>query len=211
LRSHVGILWRSKLSKLVLVIAVLGTAVVGGATYVDAQSNNGGIIKACVNRNSGAIRIVKDNFCGSPLENLLTWNQGATGPAGPTGATGSSGSAGQPVRPDRLEVARPAPPGQLAYPARREQPARRAVALLARQVRPARLVRWARRERVVPPARVVRLERAARRAVQVPAGQRVRWVTPGPQGHRDRPVRSVQRAQQALRAAVRSWQQALET
>lgn len=76
--------------------AVAGAAILGGATYVSAQSGgNGGTIKACVHRNSGAIRIVTSNFCGSPLENLVTWNQqGSQGPTGATGPKGATGPAG---------------------------------------------------------------------------------------------------------------------
>jgi hypothetical protein len=52
-------------------------------------------IFACVNANSGAIRIVAQGaVCRSP-ESLVTWNvvgpQGPPGPAGPAGALGPPG------------------------------------------------------------------------------------------------------------------------
>src|SRR5262245_53697376 len=55
-------------------------------------------IFACVNANSGAIRIVAQGaVCRTP-ESLVTWNvvgpQGPPGPAGPAGALGPSGPQG---------------------------------------------------------------------------------------------------------------------
>ena len=78
---------------------VLGTA---GAFVVtlalapisaDAQQ-----IFACVNNNSGAIRIVTQGAACRTPESLVTWNvvgpQGPPGPAGPAGALGPSGPQG---------------------------------------------------------------------------------------------------------------------
>jgi hypothetical protein len=80
-----------------LVGALVSAAVLGSFTFVQAQQGNGSTIRACVHRNSGAVRIVKTSFCGSPLENLISWNQ--QGPAGPAGVLGfysvtASGTAG---------------------------------------------------------------------------------------------------------------------
>ena len=59
-------------------------------------------IFACVNANSGAVRIVAQGAaCRSP-ESLVTWNvvgpQAPPGPAGPAGALGPPGPRAPPVR-----------------------------------------------------------------------------------------------------------------
>jgi hypothetical protein len=76
--------------------AVVSAALIGGATtLVHAQSTTSSTVRACVNRNTGAIRIVTSGACGSPLESLVTWNQqGPTGPTGPRGGTGVQGPSG---------------------------------------------------------------------------------------------------------------------
>ena len=55
-------------------------------------------IFACVNTNSGAVRIVAQGAACRTPESLVTWNvvgpQGPPGPAGPTGAPGPQGPAG---------------------------------------------------------------------------------------------------------------------
>jgi hypothetical protein len=66
--------------------ATVAAAVLGGATYVQAQQSSSDVIKACVNRNSGLVRIVHSNSCASPSENFVTWNQ--QGPAGAPGVLG---------------------------------------------------------------------------------------------------------------------------
>jgi hypothetical protein len=92
-----------------LLAAIAAMTVVGGATFVNAGSS-GDTIMACVNRNTGAIRIVKSSFCGSPLENLLTWNDGGTaGPAGPNGATGATGPQGASGPPGPASTGTPIP------------------------------------------------------------------------------------------------------
>src|SRR5215471_6956098 len=59
-------------------------------------------IFACVNNNSGAVRIVAQGVACRTPESLVTWNvvgpQGPPGPAGPAGALGSPGPQG-PVGP----------------------------------------------------------------------------------------------------------------
>ena len=60
-----------------------GTAATAGAIY------------ACVNNNSGTIRIITENSLCTSNEQLLAWNiEGPPGPAGPAGATGPAGSDG---------------------------------------------------------------------------------------------------------------------
>ena len=60
----------------------------------DAQQQ----IFACVNANSGAVRIVAQGVACRTPESLVTWNvvgpQGPPGPAGPAGALGPSGPQG---------------------------------------------------------------------------------------------------------------------
>jgi len=55
-------------------------------------------IFACVNANSGAVRIVAQGTACRTPESLVTWNvvgpQGPPGPAGPAGAQGSAGRQG---------------------------------------------------------------------------------------------------------------------
>lgn len=68
--------------------AVVTAALLGGASYVMAQSTSSPTaIQACVNR-LGFIRIVKWNNCAS-YETYVTWN--SEGPAGPSGPPGSAG------------------------------------------------------------------------------------------------------------------------
>lgn len=57
-----------------------------------------GVIRGCVSRSSGAVRIV-DTTCKSS-ETLVTWNTtGPRGPAGPQGPAGPRGEAGAPGSP----------------------------------------------------------------------------------------------------------------
>jgi hypothetical protein len=54
---------------------------------------------ACVNNNTGAIRIVTSKTTCKPTEHEIQWNQtgpqGPKGPAGPQGQTGAQGAQGQ--------------------------------------------------------------------------------------------------------------------
>lgn len=91
---------RTRANLIVLAAGIgIGGVALGGITYVAAQSNGGSTIQACVNRNTGAVRIVTSSHCGSPLETLVTWNQ--QGPAGATGPAGRDGSPGRDGRPGR--------------------------------------------------------------------------------------------------------------
>src|SRR5215471_10215176 len=60
-------------------------------TSADAQQ-----IFACVNNNTGAVRIVTQAAACRTPESLVTWNVvGPPGPAGPAGPAGAQGRAGQ--------------------------------------------------------------------------------------------------------------------
>lgn len=74
-----------------IVVSTAGIALAGAT----------GTISACVNNDSGAIKIVGPNATCPANQTLLTWNQqgpigdtGATGPIGPTGPTGPAGLQG---------------------------------------------------------------------------------------------------------------------
>lgn len=71
-----------------LVVTLLaGSSAVAGAA--------GGVINACVNNGSGAIKIVGPGDTCKNNETLLSWNQqGIQGPQGPTGPQGPQGPAG---------------------------------------------------------------------------------------------------------------------
>src|SRR4051794_7411291 len=91
-----GIGFLVRRAKPALVIAGLGmltvTAVSAGAASTPST------ISACVQNNSGTVKIVDAGDTCHGNESLLTWNQqgptGATGPAGPKGDTGAAGPAG---------------------------------------------------------------------------------------------------------------------
>jgi hypothetical protein len=73
-----------------LAVALAVLAAVGAA---GAQS--AGVIRACVNTNSGAVKIVGSGDGCAGSERLLTWNvQGPAGPQGPLGPAGASGVTG---------------------------------------------------------------------------------------------------------------------
>src|SRR6185436_19196046 len=68
--------------------------VVGAASWVAASENPAPTIHACVQRDSGQVRIVAANEQCRRSETALEWN--AEGPAGPAGAAGPAGPAGAP-------------------------------------------------------------------------------------------------------------------
>lgn len=94
---------RSRLAvTITLVAAIIGMSTVGLAGAVTT-----GLIYACVNNNSGTIKIVSATTTCATNEIQLVWNAqgipgetgatgatGATGPTGPTGATGDTGASG---------------------------------------------------------------------------------------------------------------------
>jgi hypothetical protein len=86
--------------------AAAGFAVLGAATVVVAARTNGSRIAACVNQQSGQMKIVRGIGACPPGSYLLEWNRegvagepgraGPVGPVGPGGPAGPSGPAGAP-------------------------------------------------------------------------------------------------------------------
>ena len=82
--------------------------VVGAASWVAASEDPSPTIHACVQRDSGQVRIVSAGEQCRRSETALEWNAegpagpagaaGPAGPAGPQGDTGPAGAAGQPGR-----------------------------------------------------------------------------------------------------------------
>ena len=76
---------------------LIGALLVGGANWVMADGNT---IHACVNPNSGEIKIVTGGDDCKPNEVHLQWNEegppGPQGPAGPKGEPGPQGEQGPP-------------------------------------------------------------------------------------------------------------------
>src|SRR5258706_16124406 len=73
-----------------LVIALVGTTTIGFAAATTA-----GVINACVNNNSGTVKIVGATDTCPPNWTALSWSdQGSAGATGATGATGPTGPAG---------------------------------------------------------------------------------------------------------------------
>ncbi len=68
------------------------------STVIPAAAEN--VINACVNKKTGAVRIVSQPGKCKRAEDPLSWNQtgppGEQGPAGPLGAKGEQGPAGPP-------------------------------------------------------------------------------------------------------------------
>lgn len=90
-------LMRQSPAMAVAFIAGLGAA---GAIAFAQIPDSSGVIHACYNKSSGALRVI-DPSAGRPCaptgETALTFNQqGQAGAAGPAGATGSAGAAGPP-------------------------------------------------------------------------------------------------------------------
>jgi hypothetical protein len=80
------------------VIATLG--VIAGTAYATVLAPSAGVIHACAQKNTGALRTVAGQACRAS-EHPLTWNvtgpagsDGPPGPAGPQGPQGSTGPAG---------------------------------------------------------------------------------------------------------------------
>src|SRR6185295_10001037 len=72
--------------------------VVGAASWVAASENPTPTIHACVQRDSGQVRVVSANEQCRRAETALEWNNegpaGSAGPAGPAGTPGDGGPAG---------------------------------------------------------------------------------------------------------------------
>lgn len=85
-----------------LVVAAVGALVGAGGLAFAASS--GGVIRACANKKSGALRVA--STCKRKQERAVSWNvRGPAGPAGPAGvagvagATGATGATGAPGAP----------------------------------------------------------------------------------------------------------------
>ncbi len=83
-------------------VLLLGSALLmgfigsGGASMVSAHGGDTTRIHACVNPNSGNIKIISPTETCRDNETTLDWNiQGLVGPIGPAGAQGPAGPAGQ--------------------------------------------------------------------------------------------------------------------
>jgi hypothetical protein len=76
---------------------VVGGAVFGIATVVQADIPDAGVIHSCYQKNNGQLRVIdvsKGDSCRSS-ERALSWNQsGPTGARGPTGSRGPTGARG---------------------------------------------------------------------------------------------------------------------
>jgi hypothetical protein len=91
--SRLKQLFKHSLTKGVM-IGVLGMGAIFGVSNVRAQDNNV-TYYACVNNNSGTIKMVNENTNCSSSEVKVTWNQvGPKGDKGDTGATGLQGPKG---------------------------------------------------------------------------------------------------------------------
>ena len=76
------------------VLGAMGACVVLGST-VGIANAGGDAIRACVNKSSGAIKIVHAGTACATNQTLLVWNQsGPPGPAGPQGPQGPQGVQG---------------------------------------------------------------------------------------------------------------------
>jgi hypothetical protein len=64
----------------------------GGGAYALTSVSSGGVIKACVNKRTGALRVVRNGKRCKKSERTISWN--ASGQAGPQGAAGNAGAAG---------------------------------------------------------------------------------------------------------------------
>ena len=81
----------------IVATAAIFVALGGGAYALTAPSGSAGVVKACVNKRTGAVRIVRKNRC-KKRERRITWNvrgvQGPKGDAGNQGVPGVPGSIG---------------------------------------------------------------------------------------------------------------------
>lgn len=75
-------------------VAAIG-ALLGAGGLAVAASPGGGVIHACANKRTGALRL--SNRCAQRRERTVSWN--VTGPQGPRGTTGAPGGPGAPGSP----------------------------------------------------------------------------------------------------------------
>ena len=89
----------SGVARLLTVFVVLAVGVGAGAA-VTAQSDDTTVLNACVQKNSGNMRLVDSSDDCRKNENIVSWNvQGSAGPDGPQGEPGQEGPKGDPGEP----------------------------------------------------------------------------------------------------------------
>ena len=83
---------------LLVVLTIITAMAIGGASAVFANGNSGNVIYACVNNDSGTVKIVADDTVCRENSTLVHWNQegtpGADGTDGTDGADGADGTDG---------------------------------------------------------------------------------------------------------------------
>jgi hypothetical protein len=81
-------------------LVIAGTVAGTGAAIAAIPSTSTKLINACVNKSTGAVRVIDyqaGKRCVSKTERSVSWAaRGATGPAGPAGAPGAAGTPGAP-------------------------------------------------------------------------------------------------------------------
>jgi hypothetical protein len=84
---------------LLVVLTIMTVLAIGGASAVLANGNSGNVIYACVNNNSGTVKIVAADTVCHQNSTLVHWNQegtpGMDGADGADGVDGQDGSDGQ--------------------------------------------------------------------------------------------------------------------
>jgi hypothetical protein len=88
---------------LLVVLTIITAMAIGGASAVLANGNSGNVIYACVNNNSGEVKIVAADTVCHANSTLVHWNQegtpgmdGADGMDGTNGMNGTDGTDGAP-------------------------------------------------------------------------------------------------------------------
>jgi hypothetical protein len=77
---------------LLVVLAIITTMAIGGASAVLANNNSGNVIYACVNNSSGEVKIVAADTDCRETSTLVHWNQeGTPGMDGDDGSDGTDG------------------------------------------------------------------------------------------------------------------------
>src|SRR5262245_46115729 len=98
-------------------VAMLVVAVSAPSAGAAEPNADHGVIRACVNEHTGAVRIVDDDDDCRPRERVLTWARrgpaGPGGPAGQEGPTGPQGPQGVPGPPGEACSQPPAPGSQV--------------------------------------------------------------------------------------------------
>jgi hypothetical protein len=75
----------------------LGAAGIAVAVSQSIYADSEGVLHGCVNKKTGALRVVLPGAACKSTENALSWNQvGEAGPQGPAGARGETGPQGEP-------------------------------------------------------------------------------------------------------------------